>query len=76
MTDQEAEEVLHTAMTVGATRMQVMLAQETAKLGPAEGTHAPEQAGAAGEPAPPPSPQGEGPAAFAAAEVVEQAGAG
>ncbi len=76
MTDGEAEEVLHTAMTVGATRMQVMLAQETAKLGPAEGAHAPEPAVAAGKPAPRSSPQGEGAPAFAAAEVVEQAGAG
>ncbi len=40
MTEEEADEVLHTAMTVGATRMQVMLTQETAKLGASPDTAA------------------------------------
>lgn len=86
MTDAEAQEALHTAMTVGATRMQVMMAQETAALGtPDDGPdRAPSAARAGADAGGPGAPSGEAGAAspatdaqapaFAAAQVVEQAG--
>lgn len=72
MTEEEAQEVLHTAMTVGATRMQVMLTQEAAKLDGSQGGPLAETA----EPARRPPVADRAAPTFAAAEVVEQAGGG
>lgn len=62
MTEEEATEAMQVAMTVGATRMQVMLAS-------AQPEPVTPVAGGAAPPAPPP-------ATFTAAEVVPQAGGG
>ena len=67
MTQAEIDETLHVAMTVGATRMQVMLNSETAALA---GTPAQEES-AAGSDAPPDRAQ-----AFQAQEVVQGSGDG
>lgn len=74
MTEEEATEAMQVAMTVGATRMQVMLADarpaappDEGAARPAEGTARPVESTA---PAPP------APATFTAAEVVPQAGGG
>jgi len=73
VTEEEADEVLHTAMTVGATRMQVMLTQETTKLGWVSDP----QVAATGEPPTrSPTPDGAATATFSAAEVVEQTDGG
>jgi len=76
VTDEEVDEVLHAAMTVGATRMQVMLSQEAAKLTTPEATTSTRPSAAAGEPGPCAAVNSGGAPAFAAAEVVEQAGGG
>lgn len=73
MTEEEADEVLHTAMTVGATRMQVMLSQETTKLGWAND---PQVAATGDLPTRSPSPEGAAAVTFSAAEVVEQTDGG
>lgn len=82
MTDEEATEALQVAMTVGATRMQVMLNTEQTKLGAPPASPAPAPpAGAQPETAPPAAPQPSAtpvapPPSFTAAEVVPQAGGG
>ncbi len=76
MTDEEVDEVLHAAMTVGATRMQVMLSQEVAQLAPAEGTPSTPSPAATEDPRPSVAADRAGSPGFAAAEVVEQAGGG
>lgn len=72
MTDEEATEALQVAMTVGATRMQVMLNTEQTGLG--AGLE-PTVAAATTTPAAPANAP-PGPAAFTADEVVQQAGGG
>lgn len=73
---------MQVAMTVGATRMQVMLNTEQTKLGaPAASPALGAPAGAQPEPIPPAAAEPSGPAAaepatFTAAEVVPQAGCG
>jgi hypothetical protein len=71
VTEEEATEALQVAMTVGATRMQVMLNAEQTKLGaPLESPASSAPANAQPQPVPP------GTASFTAAEVVPQAGGG
>lgn len=79
MTDEEATEALQIAMTVGATRMQVMLNTEQTKLGAPAASPAPTlPAGAQPGPlaAQPSAPAAAPPPSFTAAEVVPQAGGG
>ena len=78
MTEEEATEAMQVAMTVGATRMQVMLNAEQAKLSaPLESPApaAPDEQGVA-RPAESAAPAAPAPATFIAAEVVSQAGGG
>jgi hypothetical protein len=65
VTEEEATEAMQVAMTVAATRTQVLLNNELAKLGAPPGESASPAAPAV------PSPQ-----RFTAAEVVPQAGGG
>ena len=67
VTQEEITEVLHVAMTVGATRMQVMVRAEAAKLEPPPAAAQPTGAGT--------DTTGGGPT-FEAAEVVAQADGG
>jgi hypothetical protein len=67
VTEEEATEAMQVAMTVGATRMQVMLNTEQSKLGAPQGSAPPAAAPADAPPEP---------ATFTAAEVVPQAGGG
>ena len=88
MTEEEATEAMQVAMTVGATRMQVMLNTEQTKLGVPQAPPAPAAVSTAAAPADAPpepmsAPGGTGPgdaapkpATFTAAEVVPQAGGG
>lgn len=74
MTNEETTEAMQMAMTVGATRMQVMLGAEQTKLdAPRAGRQPEPEPPAAAKPA---APAITPPPAFAAAEVVPQAGGG
>lgn len=79
MSQEEIDETLHVAMTVGATRMQVMLKQEVTRSAPvpSEPGRSPEH-GATLDDTAPAAPPGAGapPATFKATEVVSQAGGG
>ena len=85
MTEEEATEAMQVAMTVGATRMKVMLNTEQTKLGAPQGSPVPAAAAPGDAPpervSPPPgdatpdvAPPGS--PAFTAAEVVPQAEGG
>lgn len=88
MTEEEATEAMQVAMTVGATRMQVMLNTEQTKLGVPQAPPAPAAVSTAAAPSDTPQesvspPAGTAPgdaapkpATFTAAEVVPQAGGG
>ncbi len=67
MTEEEATEAMQVAMTVGATRMQVMLADARPAAPVDEGAARPAESTAPAAPAP---------ATFTAAEVVPQTGGG
>ena len=74
MTEEEAIEAMQVAMTVGATRMQVMLADARPAAPVDEGVARPAENAA--RPVENAAPAAPAPAAFTAAEVVPQAGGG